>query len=121
MPMYFFIFEAKPTSASPSAHDIAGGMANIFVTASSRQEAETRARAHLLEYAWVVKSLDTALEPTPEQIARLDRGAIALHRKALREGLASEFTTWRKKEGKDDDPVELRMMGKSPFQKNNKH
>ena len=121
MQTYFFIFEVEPTSASPRAQDIKASLANIFVMAPSHAEAEARARAHLMEYAWVVKSLDTAVEPSLERIAQCDASVIALHQKALREGLASEFVAWPKVEGKDDDPIEIRLLGPPLTISNKKH
>lgn len=111
MAVYCFSIPCEPTSASPQAADIKAAIAHVWVVDETIGAAEIKARSHLLDYAWIPTSIEYALEPTPEQIAQLDEEEQALHRRALREGIASLFLAWPKIEGRDDDPIEIRSMG----------
>jgi hypothetical protein len=112
---YCFHLLAEPTAASPQAHDIGGAWVNIWVMDDSLATAETRARAYLMDYAWVVKEIEYKLEPTPDQIAKLDAVEHKNYEKALRQGISAIFSAWPKVQGKEGDPVELRPMGPPPL------
>lgn len=109
--MFLIVLEAKPTSAATGAHDIAGGNFSFFVQSETVEKAETLARERVLAYAWIPTSLEQATEPTPEQIAACDDSVTALHRKALREGIAFDVIAWPKVEGKEGDPIDVRPLG----------
>jgi hypothetical protein len=108
--VYCFSIPCEPTSASPQAADVRAAIAEVWVVDKSISAAEIKARSHLLDYAWIPTSVQHALEPTPEQIARLDESSQALRRKALRQGVASLFVAWPKIEGREDDPIEVRSF-----------
>jgi len=109
--MYFFIFDAVPTSASPRAQDVGGGEITVFVDAPDGENAEVIARSHVLDYGWRIRQVLQARGPVPAQIPGLAPDAAALLRKAEREGVASLFVAWKKEPGDPDGPVEIRSIG----------
>lgn len=111
MPTFFFVFDAVPSSASPNASDIAGGKINVFVSTERAEDAEGIARAHVMDYAWIITGVEEARGPVPDHIPGLDAGVIALRAKAEREGVASEIVAWPKEERPEDGPIELRSAG----------
>lgn len=111
---YCFHLRAEPTAGSPQSHDIGGAWVNIWVMEQSLAVAETRARAYLMDYAWVVKEIEYKLEPTPEEISKLDIVEYQNYQKAVRHGVSAIFSAWPKVDGNEDDPIEIRRMGSPP-------
>lgn len=115
MAIFCFLIECEATSGTPRAADIAGAQAEVWVVADSLADAQIKARSHLLDYAWLPKTVERAFQPTPEQIALLDAQSRALHRKAILQSVASAFLAWPKIAGADDDPIETRSLGEPPI------
>lgn len=111
MPTFFFAFDAVPSSASPNATDLAGGKVHVFVHTGRAEDAEGIARAHVMDFAWVITGVEHALGPLPENMPGWDPGIVALRHKAERVGVASEFVTWPKEERPEDSGIEIRTAG----------
>lgn len=107
---FFFLIEVRPTSVTPRASDVGGANAHIWVISETVEEAELRARGHLIDYAWNVTAVVHALAISNEQIARLGKEEAALYRQALAHGLASEFVAWPL-EDRTGGMIESRSLG----------
>lgn len=115
MQLFFFRFQCTPTTSSQQAGDIAGADIDVWVHSDcSLDEAEIRARGYVMDYAWVVSSMQLGRDWPLERIGELDTTGQALAQKAIREGISAFFLAWPKKDGRDGDPVELRSLG-APF------
>jgi len=111
---FFFSISVTPTAATLQASDIKGGVAHVWVMASSYREAESKALAHLMDYAWIAGTVEFSQQPPADTIARLGGEEKALLEKALRQGIASELLVWPKDKRPPDTPIEVRSMGPPP-------
>lgn len=111
---FFFAVSVIPTAGTPQSSDIEGATAHIWVMANSPEEAETKARSYLMDYAWIVKEVEIAIQPRPEQIAHLGIEETLLHEKARRLGIAADFLAWPKVKRPSDTPIEVRLMESRP-------
>lgn len=111
MPVYFLDIEAEPTAAATESNDVAGASVLTFVVASSPEAAETAARAAIIDRAWLVKGVSSLLQPTDEQISRLDTDIKAIYRQALRHGIGQFFLAHPKAPGHPDDQIQVRSLG----------
>jgi len=111
MPTYFFQINVKPTAGTPKAADIAGGLAHVWVIAQSPEEAQAKAFFYLVDYAWIVGSIEFSRPMPDELIPELDIRDIKLHAEALQKGIAADFSVWPKDKRHPDTPVEIRRMG----------
>jgi len=106
---FFFVINAEPTAAAPNTEDIKYALVHIWVMSSSRKEAEIRARAYLMDYAWVVKEIEFESETTAEQLARLDTSERLNYLKAARNGLSADFLCVPKID-RPGDEIEIRSV-----------
>lgn len=111
MPTFFFVFDGVPSSAAPNTSDVAAGKINVFVRCDHADDAEGIARAHVMDYAWVITGVEHARGPMPDHIPGLDPSLVALREKAERLGVASEFIVWPKVERHPDSAIEMRSAG----------
>jgi hypothetical protein len=121
VPTYFLDIEAIPTSAAVNAADVAGASVLTFVIADTKAEAESMARAAIIGHAWVVKDISLFLQPTDEQISRLDRDIKAIHQQALNNKIGLLFVAHSKLEGQPDDPFQIRSLGFPVIDESSKH
>lgn len=94
--MFLVHVEAEPTAASPKSHDIAGADVHVFVQAESIEDAKRMAIEYLIDYAWVTKAVERAVEILPEHAARMDTLLKSDYLKAGRDGIAASFFAWPK-------------------------
>ena len=108
MPTYFLDIEATPTNAAKNAHDVASASVLTFVIAASPDEAEAMARAAIMGHGWVAQGISSFLQPTVEQISRLETDIKAIYQQALRQGIGQYFSAYPKVPGHPDAPVQIR-------------
>lgn len=121
MDLFFFAFEATPTAASPQATDLAGADIHIWVQADSMAGAESTARQHIMDFAWVVKELSLARHWPLERIPDLHKDEQALAQRAIRFGVAADFLAWPKEANPGEDPLEVRSAGSPRTKPPTKH
>ena len=121
MDLFFFAFEAIPTTASPQATDLAGADIHVWVQAESMAGAESTARQHIMDFAWVVQELSLARHWPLERIPDLHKDEQALVQRAIRYGIAADFLAWPKEDGVDEDPMEIRSAGVPLVKPQTKH
>lgn len=109
--MYFFKIKITPTSAAPVGPDIGGAYAHVWVQAASLSEGETIARSYIMDYGWLVESVEHALNPSEDQIENLDISEKVNCEKARYGGISAEFIAWPKQD-RTDDVVQIARMEK---------
>ena len=108
---FFFVVKIIPTAGTPRAGDISGAYAHVWVIAKSLEEAEAKARSYLMDYAWVVEAIESALRITEDIISRLGEEERALFAKAQHLGIAADILAWPEKSRPSHTPAEVRAMG----------
>jgi hypothetical protein len=106
---FFFVMNAEPTAAAPNTEDVKYALVHIWVMSSSREEAEIRARAYLMDYAWIVKEVEFECAPDSGQIAHLDIDEKSNYLKAAKSGLSADFLTVPKVD-RPGEEIEIRPV-----------
>lgn len=63
--IYLVYAEAEPTAAAKNASDLVGADAIMFISAESREEAQTLARSILFDYGYHLTEILSVSVPTP--------------------------------------------------------
>jgi hypothetical protein len=107
--LFFFSFDAVPTSASSQATDLAGAEIHVWVTDKSMDSAESMARQCIMDFAWIVQGVSVAKHCPLERILQLDEEEQVLVLRAIKEGIAADFLAWPKDGIIADDYSQLRI------------
>lgn len=102
--------EVRPTAGTPQADGLAGAYALLCVMADSSEQAETRARAYLMRYSFIVDRVENVAAMPPERWPDLDTTEAALVRKARAEGAALLLQAWPLQERAPDSGIEIRAL-----------
>jgi len=109
MGIYCFHVKAEPLPDSEHAADIGGAFVNIWVMDESIEHARMKADAYLAQYGWVPLDYEYSLEPTLEQISKLDQPEHQNYEAGKRNGISAVFSAWPK-ETRPEGVIELRSM-----------
>ena len=119
MDVFVFVYKAIPTTGSPEFGKVGGAHAEIWVVDSSKESAEIKAKARLIDLAWDIVELENELVLNDELIQNYREDTQATYRRARQEGIYEFFVAYPP-EDRDDDLVEVRPLG-SPKINKTKH
>jgi hypothetical protein len=110
---HVFVFTAVATSASPYFGKVGKAFVDVWIVGKPAEEAEVIARAHVMDQAWVIESLDRQLQISEAEIGNYRADAQATFYQAKRFGLGAAFVTSPPKD-RDDDLVTIEKMRPPP-------
>ena len=105
MNMYFIQVKATPTVDAKEYESCGGALIDVIVRASSMEEAEPLALAHITDRAWSIEETLTTLQLLPEHISKMDETEVKTFQMAMLRGIASHFATWPKGKTANGDSV----------------
>lgn len=106
---HVLVFEVYPAPGSEFAHTVGRGLADVWLVGHPAQDCEALARAFIMEYGWLVRSLERRVEISEGEIPRYRPDAQASFRQAKAHGISAAFVTSPPVD-REDNIVEIRHM-----------
>ena len=104
-----FLFDVQPTASSPHFGKIGGAEADIWVHHEDRDEAETMARAYVMDYGFLAGAVQEERVVREEEIQRYRADAQADFRRAIERGISGTFVA-SPPQDREDNTVEIHRM-----------
>ena len=121
MPIYFLDLEAIPGRAMAMATDVASASVLTFVRADSQNDAESMARAAVIDHGWITVDVSLFLQPTEEQLSHLDENLQPAYEQALIYGIGSLFIAYCDDADQSAMPIEIYSVGAPAFAADGRH
>ncbi len=93
-PLYVVTYEARPLEASDNLVSYVGAMVNVWVVASTEQQAMALASQQVQEAGWRIEALDAVFAVTRDDYAQ-DDASLQHFEQALVDGIVLVFHTWQ--------------------------
>lgn len=93
-PLYFVGYEVEPLPGSENITTASGAFANVWIDATSKEEALRVSAREVLSAGWTILSLETAHEVTRKDYAD-DTSGLEFYDQALIDGIVLVFHTWQ--------------------------
>jgi hypothetical protein len=110
MDVYVFVYHVKPTTGSPEFGKIGGAHVDVWVNESSRDAAELKALARLMDCAWQVIKFEDELVISDAQISQYPPESQTTFYQAKTNGIAAFFVGYLP-DGHEETVVEVRPIG----------